>query len=45
MMDGFEKRKTQSKEAIFRVALELFEQHGFSRVCIPEIARQRVFRR
>ncbi|WP_303677474.1 TetR/AcrR family transcriptional regulator [Dehalococcoides mccartyi] len=40
MMDGFEKRKTQSKEAILRVALELFEQHGFSRVCIPEIARQ-----
>ncbi|PKH46140.1 TetR/AcrR family transcriptional regulator, partial [Dehalococcoides mccartyi] len=26
-MDGFEKRKTQSKEAILRVALELFEQH------------------
>jgi len=39
-MDGFEKRKTQSKEAILKVALELFEQHGFSRVCIPEIARQ-----
>ena len=39
-MDGFERRKEQSKEDIRRAAWELFSQFGVDRVSIVDIARK-----
>ena len=39
-MDGFERRKEQSKEDIRRAAWELFSQFGVDRVSIADIARK-----
>jgi AcrR family transcriptional regulator len=39
-MDGFARRKEQSKEEIRRAALELFSQFGVEKVSIVEIARK-----
>ena len=38
-MDGFERKKEQSKKAIIEAAMELFKQHGFKKAAISEIAR------
>ncbi|MGE5578653.1 MAG: TetR/AcrR family transcriptional regulator [Bacillota bacterium] len=37
-MDGFERRRNEKKKAIMQTALELFDQHGFDKVTITEIA-------
>ncbi|MGD9143634.1 MAG: TetR family transcriptional regulator, partial [Dehalococcoidia bacterium] len=37
-MDGFERRKEQKKENIRRAAIELFQNHGFKKVSISDIA-------
>lgn len=37
-MDGFEKRRNDKKKAIMQTALELFDQYGFDRVTVTEIA-------
>jgi len=39
-MDGFERRKEQSKEKIIRAATELLVRHGINKVSINDIARQ-----
>ncbi|MFM8448878.1 MAG: TetR/AcrR family transcriptional regulator [Haliscomenobacter sp.] len=39
-MDGFERRKEQSKEDIRKAASELFSQFGVDRVSIADIARK-----
>jgi AcrR family transcriptional regulator len=39
-MDGFERRKEQSKQSIRRAAWALFGQFGIERVTIADIARQ-----
>ena len=39
-MDGFEKRKEQKKENIRRSAIELFQNHGFKKVSISDIAKR-----
>ena len=39
-MDGFERRKKQSKEDIRRAAWELFSQFGVDKVSIADIARK-----
>lgn len=39
-MDGFERRKTKTKESILRVALELFREYGFKKVSISDVARK-----
>jgi AcrR family transcriptional regulator len=39
-MDGFERRKEQSKEEIRKAAWELFSQFGVDRVSIADIARK-----
>lgn len=39
-MDGFERRKEQSKEDIRRAAWELFSQFGIDKVSITDIARK-----
>jgi AcrR family transcriptional regulator len=39
-MDGFEKRRNTKKEAILRTALVLFEQYGFDKVTVSEIAEK-----
>ncbi len=39
-MDGFEKRKEQKKENIRRAAIELFQNHGFKKVSISDIAKR-----
>ena len=39
-MDGFEKRKEQKKESIRRAAIELFQNHGFKKVSISDIAKR-----
>jgi AcrR family transcriptional regulator len=39
-MDGFERRKEQSKEDIRKAAWELFRQFGVDRVSIADIARK-----
>lgn len=37
-MDGFEKRRNHKKKAIMQTALELFDQYGFDKVTVTEIA-------
>ena len=39
-MDGFEKRRNDKKKAIMQTALELFDQYGFDRVTVTEIAEK-----
>ena len=39
-MDGFERRKEQKKESIRRAAIELFQNHGFKKVSISDIAER-----
>lgn len=39
-MDGFEKRRNDKKKAIMQTALELFDQYGFDRVTVAEIAEK-----
>jgi len=38
LLDGFEKRRSDKKKAIMQTALELFDQYGFDRVTVTEIA-------
>lgn len=38
ILDGFEKRRNEKKKAILQTALELFDQYGFDRVTVTEIA-------
>jgi AcrR family transcriptional regulator len=40
MMNGFERRKEQKKEAIRRAAIELFRTYGFDKVSINDIAQR-----
>lgn len=37
-LDGFEKRRNDKKKAITQTALELFDQYGFDKVTVTEIA-------
>ncbi len=37
-LDGFEKRRNDKKKAIMQAALELFDQYGFDKVAVTEIA-------
>lgn len=39
-MDGFERRRQEKKRAIIEAAVELFNQHGFDRVTVAEIAKK-----
>ena len=39
-MDGFERRKEQKKESIRRAALELFQNYGFKKVSVNDIAER-----
>ena len=39
-MDGFEKRRNEKKKAILQAALDLFNQYGFDRVTVTEIAEK-----
>ncbi|WP_276663026.1 TetR/AcrR family transcriptional regulator [Syntrophomonas wolfei] len=39
-MDGFQKRRTEKKKAILQTALDLFNQYGFDRVTVTEIAKK-----
>ncbi|HWP80141.1 MAG TPA: TetR/AcrR family transcriptional regulator [Candidatus Acidoferrum sp.] len=39
-MDGFEKRRNDKKKAIMQTALELFDQYGFDKVTVTEIAEK-----
>lgn len=39
-MDGFERRKEQKKESIRRAALELFQNYGFKKVSVSDIAER-----
>ena len=39
-MDGFEKRRNDKKKAILQTALELFDQYGFDKVTVTEIAER-----
>jgi AcrR family transcriptional regulator len=39
-MDGFERRRNEKKKAIMQTALELFDQFGFDRVTMTEIAKK-----
>jgi AcrR family transcriptional regulator len=38
ILDGFEKRRNDKKKAILQTALELFDQYGFDKVTVTEIA-------
>jgi AcrR family transcriptional regulator len=38
-VDGFERKKEQSKRAIIEAAMELFKLHGFKKASISDIAR------
>jgi AcrR family transcriptional regulator len=40
VLDGFEKRRNDKKKAIMQTALELFDQYGFDRVTVTEIAEK-----
>jgi len=37
-LDGFEKRRNEKKKAIMQTALELFDQYGFDKITVTEIA-------
>lgn len=39
-MDGFEKRRNDKKRAIMQTAMELFDQYGFDKVTVTEIAEK-----
>ncbi len=39
-MDGFEKRRNDKKKAIMQMALELFDQYGFDKVSMTDIAEK-----
>lgn len=39
-MDGFEKRRNDKKKAIMQTALELFDQYGYDKVTVTEIANK-----
>lgn len=39
-MDGFERRRQEKKQAITEAALELFNQYGFDKVSVSEIAKK-----
>ncbi|MGF7146137.1 AcrR family transcriptional regulator [Anaerotaenia torta] len=39
-MDGFEKRRDDKKKAIMQTALELFDQYGFEKVSMTDIAEK-----
>ncbi|MEA4898994.1 MAG: TetR/AcrR family transcriptional regulator [Christensenellaceae bacterium] len=39
-LGGFEKRRNDKKKAILQAALELFDQHGFDKVTVTEIAEK-----
>jgi AcrR family transcriptional regulator len=39
-MNGFERRKEQKKESIRRAALELFQNYGFKKVSVNDIAER-----
>lgn len=39
-MDGFEKRRDDKKKAIIQAALELFDQYGFEKVSMTDIAEK-----
>lgn len=39
-MDGFEKRRNDKKKAIMQTALDLFDQYGFDRITVTEIAEK-----
>ncbi len=39
-MDGFEKRRNDKKQAIIQMALELFDQYGFEKVTMTDIAEK-----
>jgi AcrR family transcriptional regulator len=39
-MDGFERRRNDKKKAIMQMALELFDQYGFDKVTMTEIAEK-----
>ena len=39
-MNGFEKRRQQKKDSILKAAKELFNQYGYNKVTIAEIARK-----
>ncbi len=39
-MDGFERRRNDKKKAIMQTALKLFDQYGFDRVTVTEIAEK-----
>ena len=39
-MDGFEKRREQKKESIRRAAIELFQNYGFKKVSVSDIAER-----
>lgn len=39
-MDGFEKRRNDKKKAITQMALELFNQYGFDKVSMTDIAEK-----
>ena len=39
-MNGFERRTEKKKESIRRAAMELFQEHGFRKVSIGDIARK-----
>jgi len=40
LLDGFEKRRNDKKKAIMQTALELFDQYGFDKVTVTEIANK-----
>ena len=39
-MDGFEKRRNDKKKAIMQTALELFDQYGFDKISVSDIAEK-----
>lgn len=39
-MDGFEKRRNDKKKAILKTALELFDQYGYGKITMTEIAQK-----
>ncbi len=39
-MDGFEKRRNDKKKVIMQTALELFDQYGFDKISMTDIAKK-----